>query len=95
LRQLAKLGLNGHSRAFSATQLRAGSGSSCPKAECSPALPEPPCRYRRPHSAIEWQRFYSYADRRLVILSGPRAALAEARERAMLMKERLKCSVIS
>jgi hypothetical protein len=38
-----------------------------------PAFARTPCRYRRPHSAIEWERFCSYADRRPVILSGPQA----------------------
>src|SRR5260370_980422 len=48
----------------------------------SPAFARTPCHYRRPHSAIEWERFCSYADRRPVILSGPQAAFrlrAEAR----------------
>ena len=52
----------------------------------------PPCRRQ------VWERICSYADRRPVILSGPQAAFrlrAEARERAMLIKEKTKCSATS
>jgi hypothetical protein len=44
------------------------------------------------------ERFCSYADRRPVILCGPQAAFrlrAEARERAMLIQEKMKCSATS
>lgn len=74
------------------------SGWICPKADRFHAFARTPCRCRRPHSAIEWERFCSYADRRSVILSGPQAAFrlrAEVPERAMLMKEKMKCSATS
>jgi hypothetical protein len=73
-------------------------GKWCPKADRSPAFARTPWRYRRPHSAIEWERFCSYADRRPVILSGPQAAFrlrAEARGARMLIKEKMKCSATS
>jgi K+ transporter len=49
-----------------AVRVGAWNGSSCPKADRSRAFAA--------HSAMEWERFCTSADRRLVILSGPQAA---------------------
>ena len=68
-----------------------------PKRIASPPLPEHLAVTGDHPSAIEWERFCAYANCRPVILPGPQAAfrLRRARERAMLIKEKMKCSVTS
>jgi hypothetical protein len=60
--------------AFPTSIGRSADAQNCPKAGRSPAFARRPCRYRRPHSAIGWERFCASADRQPVILSGPQAA---------------------
>ena len=54
-----------------AVRVRAWNGSSCPQ---SGPLPRLCPNALAAHSAMEWKRFCTSADRRLVILSGPKAA---------------------
>jgi hypothetical protein len=40
-----------------------GRRKGMPQADRSPTFVRTPCRYRRPHTSIEWERFCSYGDR--------------------------------